>query len=78
MPARLRDRLLLCTMGLNGLRVGAALGLRHEDIRVRKSELAVVPRDDNANNARAKRRSTLTIPLHPTGVPLRSQIRRRR
>ncbi|WP_329537351.1 tyrosine-type recombinase/integrase (plasmid) [Streptomyces sp. NBC_01450] len=65
-PARLRDRLLLSTMGLNGLRVGAALGLRHEDIRVRKGELAVVPRDDNANNARAKRRSTLTIPLHPT------------
>ncbi|MEU9979594.1 tyrosine-type recombinase/integrase [Streptomyces sp. NPDC051014] len=64
-PARLRDRLLLSTMGLNGLRVGAALGLRHEDIRVRKGELAVVPRDDNANNARAKRRSTLRLPLHP-------------
>lgn len=64
-PARLRDRLLLAAMGLNGLRVGAALGLRHEDIRVRKGEIAVVPRDDNANNARAKRRSTLVLPLHP-------------
>ncbi|MFI6713305.1 tyrosine-type recombinase/integrase [Nonomuraea sp. NPDC050478] len=64
-PTRLRDRLLLAAMGLNGLRVGAALGLRHEDVRVRKGEIAVVPRDDNANNARAKRRSTLILPLHP-------------
>jgi integrase/recombinase XerD len=63
-PPRLRDRLLLAVMGLNGLRVGAAIGLRHEDVRIRKGELAVVPRDDNANDARAKRRSPLVLPLH--------------
>lgn len=61
----LRDRLLLLMMLLNGLRVGAALGLRHEDINVRKKSLTIRPRDDNANGARAKRRSDLTLPLHP-------------
>lgn len=64
-PARHRDRLLLATMGLNGLRVGAALGLRHEDLRLRQRQLWVVPRD-NVNAARAKRSHPLIVPLHPT------------
>lgn len=63
-PARRCDRLLLATMGLNGLRVGAALGLRHEDVRLRKGELWVVPRVDNVNDARAKRSQPLVLPLH--------------
>ncbi len=63
-PPRLRDRLLLAVMGLNGLRVGAALGLRHGDISVRKGQLTVVPRDHNSNHARAKRHSPLVLPLH--------------
>jgi integrase len=64
-PPRYRDRLLLALMGLNGLRVGGALGLRHADLSLRRQELRVVPRSDNANGARAKRWNVLTVPLHP-------------
>lgn len=69
-PGRWRDRLLLALMGLNGLRVGAVLGLRHEDISLRRRELRIQPREDNANGARAKRRSPLMLPLHeaPAGL----------
>jgi integrase len=63
-PERMRDRLLLAFMGLNGLRVGAALGLRHQDVSLRRGEVRVVPREDNVNQARAKRRSDLVLPLH--------------
>ena len=69
-PARWRDRLLLALMGLNGMRVGAVLGLRHEDIGLRKRVLRIVPREDNANRARAKRRSLLTLPLHDSAAGL--------
>jgi site-specific recombinase XerD len=50
---RLRDQLLLKVMRRAGLRIGEALGLRHEDLDARRSEVAVVARD-NANGARAK------------------------
>jgi integrase len=63
-PLRLRDQLLLSFMGLNGLRVGAVLGLRHSDIDLRKRELHVVPRTGNLNDARTKRSAPLTLPLH--------------
>ena len=36
-----------------GLRIGEALGLRHEDIDARRGEIAIVARE-NANGARAK------------------------
>lgn len=48
-----RDRLLVMLLVRAGLRIGEALGLRHEDIDARRSEVAVVARD-NANGARAK------------------------
>jgi integrase len=50
---RLRDRLLLGVLADSGLRVGEALGLRHEDLDVASRLIAVVPRV-NANRARAK------------------------
>lgn len=50
---RLRDRLLLGVLAESGLRVGEALGLRHEDIDAASRLIAVVPRV-NANGARAK------------------------
>ena len=50
--ARLRDRLLVMLLA-EGLRIGEALGLRHEDIDVAASLVSVVPRV-NANGARAK------------------------
>ena len=49
---RLRDRFLL-TLLAEGLRIGEALGLRHEDIDVAGCLVSVVPRV-NANGARAK------------------------
>lgn len=50
---RLRDRFLLTLLAEAGLRVGEALGLRHEDIDAAASVVAVMPRA-NANRARAK------------------------
>jgi integrase len=44
------------------MRIGQALGLRHEDVWLWKRELAIVPREDNANGARSKRGSGL-VPL---------------
>ncbi len=52
---RLRDRLLFVLLFTTGMRIGQALGLRHEDVRPWKRELAIVAREDNANGARGKR-----------------------
>jgi integrase/recombinase XerD len=50
---RLRDRFLLSLLRGTGLRVGEALGLRHEDIDARRGLVAVRARA-NLNGARAK------------------------
>jgi integrase/recombinase XerD len=50
---RLRDKFLLTLLGSTGLRIGEALGLRHEDIDARRGLIVVRPRR-NANRARAK------------------------
>jgi integrase/recombinase XerD len=50
---RLRDRFLLSLLKDTGLRIGEALGLRHEDIDARRRLVAVRPRE-NVNRARAK------------------------
>jgi integrase/recombinase XerD len=55
---RLRDRLLFAVLyETEGLRIGEALGLRHEDLAAAEREVAVVPRD-NDNGARSKSRAT--------------------
>ena len=59
---RLRDRLLFAVLYDTGMRVGEALGLRHEDIAAAEREVTVVPRH-NANGARTKSASTRTIPV---------------
>lgn len=51
--ARLRDRFLLSVLRGCGLRIGEALGLRHEDIDARRGVITVQPRS-NSNRARAK------------------------
>jgi integrase/recombinase XerD len=51
--ARLRDRFLLSVLRGCGLRVGEALGLRHEDIDARRAAV-MVRRRANVNRARAK------------------------
>jgi integrase/recombinase XerD len=56
----LRDRLLFALMLDTGVRVGDALGLRHEDIALAEKTVTVTRRD-NANRARAKT-GTRTVP----------------
>jgi integrase len=51
----LRDKLLVRLLAETGMRIGQALGLRHSDIRSWDNEIWIVPREDNANDARAKR-----------------------
>lgn len=52
---RIRDKFLVCLLHETGLRIGEALGLRHEDIRsTGENEIHVIPRVDNFNGARAK------------------------
>jgi integrase len=50
---RLRDRFLLSVLRGCGLRIGEALGLRHEDLDARRGIIAVRSRE-NVNGARAK------------------------
>ncbi|MFJ8391146.1 site-specific integrase [Streptomyces sp. NPDC094438] len=59
---RLRDRFLFALLHESGVRIGEALGLRHEDIAPAERELAVVPRL-NDNGARTKSRQSRQIPV---------------
>ena len=52
---RLRDRLLFAVLHDTGMRVGEALGLRHEDWVRPERQIEVVPRT-NDNGARSKSR----------------------
>ena len=51
---RLRDRFLFALLAGTGMRIGQALGLRHEDFVSWERRVALVPREDNANRARGK------------------------
>ena len=51
---RIRDKFLLCLLYESGMRIGQALGLRHEDIQSWDNLIKIVPRDDNENGSRAK------------------------
>jgi integrase len=51
---RLRDRFLFALLFDTGMRVGQALGLRHEDIVSWERRIEIRPREDNANGARGK------------------------
>lgn len=69
---RLRDRFLLALLAETGMRVGQALGLRHEDFVSRERRVLIVPRDDNANGARAKCRWPAEVPVSAPLVRLYS------
>lgn len=58
----LRDRLLFAVLYDSGVRIGEALGLRHEDIAAAERELTVRPRV-NDNGARSKSACSRTIPV---------------
>lgn len=51
---KVRDKFLVCLLHESGMRIGQALGLRHEDIESMNNLIRIEPRDDNANGARAK------------------------
>jgi len=58
----LRDLFLLTILEETGLRLGEALGLRHSDLHLRAAEVHVIPREDNANQARAKGLKARIVP----------------
>ena len=60
----LRDRLLFALLLGTGVRIGEALGLRHEDLVIAERQIQVVPRR-NDNRARAKAGRSRTIPASP-------------
>ena len=57
----LRDRLLFGLLLDTGMRIGEALGLRHEDLHLAERQVVVMPRR-NDNRARAKSGRVRTIP----------------
>ena len=59
---RLRDRLLWALLWDSGIRIGEALGARHEDLAVSERELTVTQRV-NDNGARAKSTRPRTVPV---------------
>jgi integrase/recombinase XerD len=66
---RLRDRLLFAVLLNTGMRVGEALGLRHEDWAAAE-RLVRVTRRSNDNGARAKSVHSRSIPVSPELVRL--------
>lgn len=56
-----RDKFLIALLYETGCRIGQALGLRHEDIESYNNIIRIVPRDNNANRARAKSRDINVI-----------------
>jgi integrase/recombinase XerD len=59
---RLRDRFLFAVLHDSGVRIGEALGLRHEDIVAAQREIRIVPRV-NANRARSKSGRQRGVPV---------------
>jgi integrase/recombinase XerD len=60
----IRDKFLLCLLQETGMRIGQALGLRHEDIQSWDNLIKICPRKNNANGARSK--SLEPLDLHVT------------
>ena len=70
---RVRDKFLICLLHESGMRIGQALGLRHEDIQSWDNQIQIVFRDDNANGARAKSKDINTIHVSKELMTLYSQ-----
>lgn len=69
----MRDKFLIVLLAETGMRAGQALGLRHADVVSRERTIRIVPRDDNANGARAKTTVPTTIPVSVGVVRLYSE-----
>lgn len=59
---RLRDRLLFALLFETGMRIGEALGLRHDDLAVAEGEVRITARV-NDNGARVKAGRSRTVPV---------------
>lgn len=59
---RLRDRLLFAVLYDTGMRIGEALGLRHEDLAAAEREVSITARV-NDNGARVKMGRARTVPI---------------
>ena len=46
-----------------GLRIGQALGLRHEDLDIARKRLTVIRREDNVNGMLSKQRATFSVDM---------------
>jgi integrase/recombinase XerD len=58
---RVRDRFLLRLLAETGMRIGQALGLRHEDVVSWDNEIRIVPRETNTNRVRSKSLEPYTV-----------------
>lgn len=56
-----RDQFLIWLLYETGMRIGQALGLRHEDIHSWDNEIEIIPRQNNSNGALAKTKQPYTI-----------------
>jgi integrase/recombinase XerD len=60
---RLRDRFLFALLASTGMRVGQALGLRHEDVVSWERRIEIVPREGAASRSRSKRGARGSVPV---------------
>jgi integrase/recombinase XerD len=60
---RLRDRFLFALLASTGMRVGQALGLRHEDIVSWERRIEIVPREGGSGRARSKGGAHGSVPV---------------
>jgi integrase/recombinase XerD len=60
---RLRDRFMFALLASTGMRVGQALGLRHEDVVSWERRVEIVPRDGDRGRARSKGGAQGSVPV---------------
>jgi len=60
---RLRDRFLFALLASTGMRVGQALGLRHEDVVSWERRIEIVPREGAGSRSRSKRGARGSVPV---------------
>ena len=60
---RLRDRFLFALLASTGMRIGQALGLRHEDVVAWERRIVICAREDTPRRARSKGGAEGTVPV---------------
>jgi site-specific recombinase XerD len=62
---RLRDRFLFALLASTGMRIGQALGLRHEDVVAWERRIVIRAREDTPRRARSKGGAEGAVPVAP-------------